>query len=266
MGFLGLVPADQVTAMYLVETHTLRLQATGTVLVVTSGIKFDRQPLLGGLKFALEGWTGPLTGETESYKAELEFTIQLPNPALPSDYLTVVTANHPEGLEVPIRFTGLIVPPKTPDPPPVVSTSPDKPRVAEKPATPAPPLFTTDVAEDDQINVLYKTSFQIKENANVPSMGSVKVKFDDQFLALESAGIDGSNIVWTFTSLKMGTTQVVVTVQGGIAHFIQVKTYTIHVFLPGLGEKQGEGEPQAAAANKQTSSAAIGAQKAVFPS
>jgi hypothetical protein len=228
MGFLGLVPADQVTAIYLVETHTLRLQATGTVPVVTSGIKFVRQSLLGGLKFTLEGWTGPLTGETESYKAELEFTIQLPNPALPSDSLTVVTANHPEGLEVPIRFTGLIVPPKTADPPPAV---------AEKLTTPAPPVFTTDVAEDEQINALYKTSFQIKENAIVPSMGSVKVKFDDQFLALESAGIDGSNIVWTFTSLKMGTTQVVVTVQGGIAKFIQIKTYTIHVFLPGLGEK-----------------------------
>ena len=115
MGFLGLVPADQVTAIYLVESHMLRLHASGTVPVVTSGIRFDRQPLLGGLKFALEGWTGPLTGETESYKAELEFSIQLPNPALPSDYLTVVTANHPKGLQVPIRFTGLIVPPKTAD-------------------------------------------------------------------------------------------------------------------------------------------------------
>jgi hypothetical protein len=250
MGFLGLVPADQVTAIYLVESHMLRLHASGTVPVVTSGIRFDRQPLLGGLKFALEGWTGPLTGETESYKAELEFSIQLPNPALPSDYLTVVTANHPEGLQVPIRFTGLIVPPKTADPAP----------------EPAPPAFTTDVADDEQINTLYKTSFQIKENANVPSMGSVKVKFDDQFLALESAGIEGSNIVWTFTSLKLGTTQVVVTVQGGIAKFIQIKTYTVHIFLPGLGEKQGEGEPQAAAANKQTHSAAIGTQKAVFPS
>jgi hypothetical protein len=244
MGFLGLVPADQVTAIYLVEKHMLRLKATGTVPAVTSGIRFDRQPLLGGLKFALEGWTGPLTGETESYQVEFEFTIQLPNPALPLDYLIVVTANHPEGLEVPIRFTGLIVPPKT------ASTSPDKLQAAEKRTTPAPPVFTTDVAEGEQINALYKTSFQIKENANVPSMGSVKVKFDDQFLALESAGIDGSNIVWTFTSLKMGTTQVVVTVQGGIAKFIQIKTYTIHVFLPGLGEKQGEGEPQAVAANK----------------
>jgi hypothetical protein len=250
MGFLGLVPADQVTAMYLVEKHMLRLQAAGTVPVVTTGIRFDRQLWTGGLKFALEGWTGPLTGETESYSVELEFTIQLPNPALPSDSLIVVTANHPEGLEVPIRFTGLIVPPKTADPATVVPTKTDNPQVAEKLITPAPPAFTTNVAEDEQINALYKTPFQIKENSNVPSMGSTKVKFDDQLLALESAGIDSSNIVWTFTSLKMGTTQVVVTVQGGIAHFIQIKTYTVHVFLPGLGEKQGEGEPQAAATNK----------------
>jgi hypothetical protein len=252
MGFLGLVPADQVTAEYLVEKHMLLLQASGTVPVATSGIQFDPQPWLGALKYALEGWTGPLTGETESYNVELGFTIQLPNPALPTDSVVVVTANHPEGLVVPIRFTGLIVPPKTADPPPV--------------ASPTPLTLTTNVAGDEQINALYKTSFQIKENASVPSMGSVNIKFDDQFLALESAGIDGSNIVWTFTSLKMGTTQVIVTVHGGIAQFIQIKTYTIHVFLPGLGEKQGEGEPQAAAANKQTSVVATGAEKAVFPS
>jgi hypothetical protein len=105
MGFLGLVPADQVTALYLVETHTLRLQAAGTVPVVTNGILFNRQVWMGGPKFALEGWTGPLTGETERYNVEFEFTIQLPDPALPSDSLIVVTANHPEGLEVPIQFT-----------------------------------------------------------------------------------------------------------------------------------------------------------------
>jgi len=233
MGFLGLVPADQVTAEYLVETHTLVLHASGTVPVVTTGIRFDRQHWLGALKFNLEGWTGPVTGRTESYKVQLEFTIQLPNPALPTGSVIVVTANHPDGLVVPIRFTGFIVPPKTVDPAPETS-----------------PAVTTNVADDEQINALYKTSFQIKENASVPSMGTVDIKFDNQFLALETAGIDGSNIVWTFTSLKMGTTQVVVTVHGGIAQFVQIKTYTVHVFLPGLGEKQGEGEAQAVVANK----------------
>ena len=235
MGFLGLVPADQVTAEYLVEKHALVIEASGTVPVVTTGIRFDRQQWFGGLKFALEGWTGPLTGETESYNVRLEFTIQLPNPALPTDALVVVTANHPEGLVVPIRFTGF-VPPKTADP------------ASKAPA--APPAVTTNVADDQQINALYKTSFQIKENASVPSMGTVDIKFDNQFLTLETAGIDGSNIVWTFTSLKTGTTQVVVTVHGGIAQFIEIKTYTVHVFLPGLGEKQGEGGAQAVVANK----------------
>ena len=236
MGFFGLVPADKVTAEYLVEKHMLVLHASGTVPVVTTGIRFDRQQWFGALKFALEGWTGPLTGETETYNQQLEFTIQLPNPALPTDSLVVVTANHPEGLVVPIRFTGLIVPPKTADPAPEPS--------------PAPPAVTTNVADDEQINVLYKTSFQIKENASVPSMGTVDIKFDNQFLTLETAGIDGSNIVWTFTSLKLGTTQVVVTVHGGIAQFIQIKTYTVHVFLPRLGEKQEEGGAQAVVANK----------------
>jgi len=236
MGFLGLVPADQVTAEYLVEKHELVLQASGTVPVVTTGIRFDRQQWFGALKFALEGWSGPLTGETESYNVELKFTIQLPNPALPTGSVVVLTANNPDGLVVPIRFTGFVPPPKTTDPAPV--------------ASPAQSAVTTNVADDEQINALYKTSFQIKENANVPSMGSVDIKFDDKFLALESAGIVGSNIVWTFTSLKMGTTQVVVTVHGGIAQFIQIKTYTVHIFLPGLGEKQEAGGPQAVVAKK----------------
>jgi hypothetical protein len=249
MGFLGPVPADEVTAIYLVETHTLRLQASGTVPPFTSGIQFDRQPLPGGLKFVLEGWTGPLTEGTESYNVELDFTILLPNPVFPSDYVIVVTANHPEGLKVPIRFTGFI-PPKTTDPAPVVSTNVDKSQTAEEPIAPTTPALTSYVAGDEQIYTRLKTSFQIKENANVPNLGSVKVKFDHEFLALESADIEGSNIVWTFTSLRLGTTQVIVTVQGGIASFILIKTYTVHIILPVLSEKQGEGEPQAAAATK----------------
>ena len=59
---------------------------------------------------------------------------------------------------------------------------------------------------------MWQTSFSIEENADVPNMGSVKVKFDNQFLVMQSAGIEGTNIVWAFSSLKVGTTQVVVTV------------------------------------------------------
>jgi len=54
---------------------------------------------------------------------------------------------------------------------------------------------------------------------------------------MQSAGIEGTNIVWAFSSLKMGTTQVIVTVNGCIESFIQTKTYNVMFFLPTLGEK-----------------------------
>ena len=214
--------------------------------------QLDRQPFLGGLKFVLEGWSGPSTEGTSHYDVDLEVSIQLPNPATPSDSLIVVTANHPEGLFVPIRFDGLIIRLK-PTQEPATQADPGETGVAQEPSTPAPPVEKAHLAEDEQINALFKTSFAVKESSAVPTGGSVKVKFDDTFLVLQSADIESSNIVWTFSSLKMGTTQVIVTVQSWIALFIQVKTYNVHVFLPGLGENKGEGEAQGAGAEKQTS-------------
>ena len=156
MGFLGLVPADQVTAMYLVRERKLRLHARGTVPSITTGIKFTREPWLGGLKFLLEGWTGPLTGGTEQYNVELSFNIQLPNLATPSDDLIVVTANHPDGFKVPIRFDGFNPMPITSKEPPADPGKADEPRVGEEPTTPAPPVFLPNLGEDEQINALFK--------------------------------------------------------------------------------------------------------------
>jgi hypothetical protein len=102
------------------------------------------------------------------------------------------------------------------------------------------------------LNELFKTTFQITAQASVPSGGSVTLKFDNTFLTLLSAGISGQNIVWKFTSLKEGTTQVVVTVNGGIAQFIQVDTYTIRVFTP----LRGEGKPLPVAEQSDATAAA----------
>jgi hypothetical protein len=123
MSFLGLVPADQVGALYILPERVLRLEASGTVPIVTTGITFDRQALPGGLKFVLEGWSGPLIGETEPYVVSQEFPITLPNPAIPSGKVIVVTANHPNGIAVPINSSGIIIPQKPGGPTPE-TTSP----------------------------------------------------------------------------------------------------------------------------------------------
>jgi hypothetical protein len=227
MGFLGLVPADKVTATYLVQKRQLVLQAAGTVPCVTTGIKFERVPFfVGGLKFTLEGWTGPLTGETEQYNIETSFSIQLPNRATPSNNILVETANHPDGLEVPIVFDPFtIISKPTPDPAPAAPTK------ADEPITPAPSTFLA--VPDEQVNALWKESFTIKQFAQVAETGYVKVKFDDKFLVLLSAGIKGSDIVWTFNSLQMGFTQVIVEFNESASTFHQSKTYNVHIFLPG---------------------------------
>lgn len=68
-----------------------------------------------------------------------------------------MTANHPEGLTVPIRFDGLL-PPKTTQEPvtPVGPTKADGPVVEKEPITPALPLLTAHPAEDEQVNTLFR--------------------------------------------------------------------------------------------------------------
>ena len=68
-------------------------------------------------------------------------------------------------------------------------------------------------------------------------MGSVRVKFDNQFLVMESAGIEGSTIVWKFNSLKIGTTQVIVIVSGGVTSFTKITVYDVQIF-PALKETE----------------------------
>ncbi|KAA6412445.1 MAG: hypothetical protein FRX48_03436 [Lasallia pustulata] len=111
MGFLGLIPASAVAAAYNVCTHKLTLFASGSIQESTYGISFHRAPLMGGLKFLLEGWTGPFTGHESTYTHSQDFDIQLPNRATPSGTVIIVDATDPNGKVVPIHFLGGIVPP-----------------------------------------------------------------------------------------------------------------------------------------------------------
>jgi hypothetical protein len=177
MGFLGPVPAAQVTAMYFVEKRQLHLQAACTVPCVTTGIKFERLGFSGGLKLVLEGWSGPLTGRTEHYDVECSFDIQLPNRATPSGTVIVETANHPNGIEVPIRFDGLIIPPTTtPDSAPAAPTKSDVPVIAKKPVIPAPPNYH--VSDDEKSTLCGRnpspsSSWHALQTADMSSLSSM---------------------------------------------------------------------------------------------
>lgn len=110
MGFHNLLDADQVAAFYDERTKKLMLSTKGTVMEMTDQIALNRESWLGGLKFALEGFTGPLTGQKKQYEITNTFGIMLPNRATPTNTVGFVTAAHPNGVFIEIRF-GIIEPP-----------------------------------------------------------------------------------------------------------------------------------------------------------
>jgi hypothetical protein len=218
MGFLGVIPANKLAAVYNVKTKKLTLSAEGVVKGATYGFQFVRNTFFGGLKFTLEAWTGPLTGKDQPYTFQQGFNITLPQPHFESGSLIIVTANHPKGLVVPIHYLGLV------NETAGLKAAPASEKDADGPVTTASPDTTP-------LKVLFKMPFNIQANASVPKMGSVDVTYDKTMLELIDAGISDTDIVWTFNSLQTGDTQVVVTTSGGIATFIMTKTYDVSIFV-----------------------------------
>jgi hypothetical protein len=104
MGFLGLVPASQLAATYDPNVRALSLFAKGTTKKYTASIHFQRDPhWVGGLKFDLEGWIGPLGEGPKPYEREGNFAFGLPSKDYPSADVIIATANNPEGKVVPIH-------------------------------------------------------------------------------------------------------------------------------------------------------------------
>ncbi|KAH0565442.1 hypothetical protein GP486_001159 [Trichoglossum hirsutum] len=228
MGFLEPIPAAELGALYDTAKHVLILSASGRKRNFTSGISFKPVPTLGGLKFELEGWVGPLTGGTSPYSYQQSFPMQLPNLVLsPSVYVIIIDANHPEGIQIPIRYTGLL-PPQDKE----TAAQSQEPTPTPASADDSDKIQRSIVPGEVKVNVLYKESFEIKEAAVVPSHGRVNIKFDPKFLELQNASIQDKDIVWKFDSLQTGHTQVVVSIEGGIAQFHITKVYDVFVFLP----------------------------------
>ncbi len=221
MGFLGIIPANKLAALYDTKQQKLILYAEGVVKGATYGFNFRRDPFVGGLKFTLMAWTGPLTGKDQPYSFNQAFAIHLPQPHFSSGSVLIVTANHPEGELVPIHYTGY-VPPHTD----LVAAS-----AADTAKVPADAAVTTTSPNDTKLNVLFKEPFNITAGARVPEFGSVDIQYDKTMLEMVTAEISNTNIVWTFNSLQTGDTQIVVTTHGGIATYIMVQNYDVRIFV-----------------------------------
>lgn len=58
----------------------------------------------------------------------------------------------------------------------------------------------------------------------------------------QTAGIEGSNVVWTFVGKKLGRRKVVVVVAGGMAGFVMNKVHGVRVVPVEKEEEEEEGK------------------------
>lgn len=102
------------------------------------------------------------------------------------------------------------------------------------------------------------------------------MSFDRTFLTLTGASVQhpvsgvpdksAEEIVWTFDSLQMGDTQIKVTVSGGMAQFVTVKTYNVEIVVldataangKGNGAKSSTSDATATGNGKTKTSAGVG--------
>jgi len=220
MGFLQPIPADDLSAVYHVNEGQLVLTAEGKIQDVTTGIEFIRQPYPGGLKFNLEGWVGPLDGKSSTYKKTQEYDIA---PPIPKE-VVIVTANYPNGKLVPVEIT------------PSASGISVASASREGHSTAQPLDTNTVVPETETITARVGIPFKIKQSKNIGSsqLGDISISFDDQFVLLKNASIQGGDIVWTFDPLKIGVTDVVVFVMGTVQNFVLRIPYKVVIFDLGI--------------------------------
>jgi hypothetical protein len=218
MGFLQPIPADDLSAVYHVNEGQLVLTAEGKVQDFTTGIEFIRQPFPCGLKFNLEGWVGPLDGKSSKYKKTQEYDI---SPPVPKE-VVIVTANNPNGKQVPVEIT--------PSGASVASVS------QECLGDTKPSGTNTVVPETETIAARIGTPFKVKQSKNIGSsqLGDISISFDNQFVSLKNASIQGGDIVWTFDPLKIGVTDVVVFVMGTVQNFVLRIPYKVVIIDLGV--------------------------------
>lgn len=221
MGFLSLIPADKLAALYDTQSRQLKLYAKGNAPEHTGGIFFYRVPdFAGGLKFELMGWVDPIGKGKQPYTKTQAFSIQLPSPVINSKSVIIVDENHPKGVPVEIHYTGFGVPPAETE------------GINELTAMPADETPPTVLPDSETIRVLYKEPFQVKQAIpNLQHGGSVGIRFDPSFLVLVDSSLQGNEMVWTLNSLRTGSSQIVVTIYGGIANFVIYRTYNVEIFV-----------------------------------
>jgi hypothetical protein len=203
MGFLGLIPADKVTASYDPEKQILTLIAEGKVKKYTTGIHFVRDcHFVGGLKYDLEGWTGPIGKGWEPYVCEQEIHIHFPSVISSGKDIIIATANDSKGEVVTVRWLGYA------DGEPASIPSVTDLNLTDKKIPEQPPVTMTC---PNEMTVIYGVPFPIVSGAESNKYYSCTVKFDSNYLTMINAANEEGLIIWTYMPITIGITQVVVT-------------------------------------------------------
>ncbi|KAL8935864.1 MAG: hypothetical protein Q9216_005215 [Gyalolechia sp. 2 TL-2023] len=223
MGFLGLATADELAATYAPGEQTLTLYARGQAPNFTYGFHFKRLTWLGGLKFELLAWSGPLASGSRRYDHSQKFDIANLKVVDPDGSVDIVTSNHPYGQSIPVRWLG--VEPNNAILDPFVGSF-SKP--SKKAGADSPQIFDADIVT---MNVLFGQRFTIKESTPSSATGFVQEQHSPFALTMENAGIEFDNLVWTFNSLETGQTQVVINITSDFGGIIIRKVYNINVFV-----------------------------------
>jgi hypothetical protein len=223
MGFIGRMPASKLTAVYYEMSGTLTLTAEIQVMEAAYGFQFRRLNFMGGLLFELIGGNGPYTGKMVDYTHTQNFSIRLPMSHFQSDEVTIITANHPEGEKVKIEYIGF----------PTGATNYGL-QVASGSA--APPSTTKGSIEavpgHDDLVVLVYTPFSISAPADAGRGGMVNIKYNPDFITLQSASIEDTNIVWRFSANKVGETDVIVTTALTNPSLVYSRSYGVQIIPP----------------------------------
>lgn len=218
-GTLGPINAKILDAWYDSLTHRLCLRAEGEVQPETFDIHFKRERWYGGLKFTLVGRTYAVMGPPQSFDIINHFTMARPRV---SDVI-VVTADDPHGKIAPIHFVVPNAPPSPPEGGKEVSA------LASAEGKGPQAL----IVNDEDIHTIAGHTFQIKRGAEVDDQhGSIHEDHDDNFVELQTSGIQGKDIVWTFKAKRI-TENTPIHLWISSTHFVYPEVYNVHIGLGG---------------------------------
>lgn len=220
--FRQLIPAETLEAWYDRMTRQLTLKAVGKAMEYTSAIEFASLPAIPGqLAYALEGWVGPITGKTQPYEHVQSFQR---GPPRPGEVVLIRISNASDPKVVKIQQVEW---PSDGGIGPVITPQTDT--TAELTSKVLLPVQET---EDIPVFALKDKPFDITYTPEeiVEKTGSVTMKSDPAYLTLNTAGVRQGKLFWNFTPKQVGTTQVVLTINGGIATYWTSQTYNVTVF------------------------------------